>query len=90
VPILLLTLFPKLARLFSFCKCPPFLCFYLILFLLFIGVGFGFNLAPFWGCLNIVSCALVHSTRFFKSFKTRLGKLFVYPLIKLLKTQWMN
>jgi hypothetical protein len=59
VPILLLASFPRLTMLFFLCMCLPFMWFSLYLFLLFLGVGFEFNLAPFWGCLKFVSCALL-------------------------------
>jgi hypothetical protein len=51
---------------------------------LFLKVGFEFNLTPFWGCLSLVSCAFVCFIGSFEPFKTRLGRLFVYPLTKLL------
>ncbi len=44
VPILLLASFPKLDRLFFLYKCPPFLWFSLVIFLLFLGFHFGLNL----------------------------------------------
>jgi hypothetical protein len=80
---LLLTLFPKLVRLLFLYKHLPFLCFSMVLFLLLLGVNFEPNLAPFWGCLNFVSHALVCFIRSLKPSKTRLGKLFTYPLTKL-------
>ncbi len=71
----LLTLFPKLAMLFYFCKCPFFLCFSFVLFLLLIGVGFKLNLIPFWGCLSFVLCAFVCFIGSFEPFRTRLSML---------------
>jgi hypothetical protein len=56
---LLLTSFPKLARLFYLCKHSPLLCFSLVLFFLFLGVIFEFSLIPFWGCLNLSWCAFI-------------------------------
>jgi hypothetical protein len=79
VPILLLALFPKLARLFFLCRCLPFLWFSLVLFLLHLRVGFGLNLVPFWGCLNFVLPTLVCFAGSFKSFKMMLSKFFAYP-----------
>lgn len=56
---LLLALFPKLAKLFYFYKGLSLLCSSLVLFLQLIGIGFGLSLAPFWGCLSLVSCAFI-------------------------------
>jgi hypothetical protein len=87
---LLLTLFPRLVRLFYLYRCPPFQCFSLVLFLLFIGVGFKFILIPFWGCLSLVLHAHICFIGSFEPSKTRLGKLFAYLLTKLFKTLQMN
>ncbi len=80
---ILLASFPKL---FYFCKCPPFLYFSLILFLLLLGAGFELNLILFWGCLSLVSNALVGFLQSFKPSRTNLGKLFICPLTNLLET----
>jgi hypothetical protein len=40
--------------------------------------------------LKFVSHAFVCFIGSFESFKTRLGKLFVYPLIELFEIQWMS
>jgi len=82
----LLASFPRLAKLFYLCKYFPLMCFSLVLFLLLFGIGFAFNLAPFWGCLSFISCAFVCFIRSFELFKMRLGRLFTYPLTKLLET----
>jgi hypothetical protein len=79
--------FPKLTNLFYLCKCLPFLCFSLVLFFLLFGVGFRLSLAPFWGYLNLGLCALVYFIGTFEPSKTRLGRLFTYPLIELFETQ---
>ncbi len=44
---------------FYLCKCLILLCFSLVLFFLLFVVGFELSLAPFWGCLSLVLCALV-------------------------------
>jgi hypothetical protein len=49
-----------------FCKCPPLLCFSLILFILLLQVGFKPNLAPLKDYLNLILCVLVS---FIKSFE---------------------
>ncbi len=85
--ILLLALFPRLVKLFFLCKRPPFLCFFLVLFFLLFGVGFKFSLTPFWGYLSFVSYAFVCFIGSLKPFRTRLDKLFIYPLTKLSETQ---
>jgi hypothetical protein len=87
---LLLALFPRLAMLFFLCRRPPLMWFSLVLFLLLLGVGFGPNLAPSWGCLNLISHVLICFVRSFKPSRTRLGRLFAYPLIELPNTQWTN
>jgi hypothetical protein len=87
---LLLASFPKLARLFYLCRCPPLLCFSLVLFLLFLGVGFGLSLIPFWGCLSLISCALVYFIGSLEPSSTKSNKLFIYPLTELLETRWTN
>ncbi len=78
--------FPMLARMFFLCKCPPLLCFSLLLFLLLLGVGFKRSLSPFWGYLNLTSCTFVCFTKSLESSKMRSSRLFIYSLIKLLKT----
>jgi hypothetical protein len=82
----LASLVPMLIKLFFFCRCPPFLCFSLVLFFLFLGVGFGLSLAPFWGYLNIISHAFICFIGFHELSKTRLSRLFTYPLTKLPET----
>ncbi len=82
----LLALFPKLAKLFFLCKQPPLLCFSLVIFLLLIGVGFGPNLVPSWGCLNLVSCAFICFIGSFEPFRTSSSRLFVNSLTKLSNT----
>jgi hypothetical protein len=84
---LLLALFPRLARLFYLCRCPLFLCFSLVVFLWLLRVGFEFNLMPFWGYLSLVSHAFVCFIGSFEPSRTKLGRFFVYPMTKLLKTQ---
>lgn len=73
--------FSKLVRLFYFCKC-----FFVLCFILLLGVSFKFKLVPFWGCLSFVLHALVCFIGSFKVFRTKLGRLFAHPLIKLLET----
>jgi hypothetical protein len=68
---------------FYLCKCLPLLCFSPVLFLLLIGVGFGLNLIPFWGCLSLVFCAFVYFIGSLKPSKMRSARLFVY-------TPWSN
>ncbi len=80
---LLLASFPKL---FYFCKCPLFLYFSLVLFLLLLRAGFELNLIPFWGCLSLVSNAFVGFLQSLKPWRTNLGKLFICPLTDLLET----
>ncbi len=84
------TLSPRLPGLPYLCKCIPFMCYTLFLSFLFLGVGFRFNLPSFWGCLRLVSHALVCFIGSFKLFKTRSSRFFVYPLFELLEIQWMN
>jgi hypothetical protein len=83
---LLLAMFPRLAKLFYICRCPPFLCFSLILLFLLLVVGFRFILIPFWGSLNLVSRAHICFIGSFEPFKIRSNKLFTYPLTELFKT----
>jgi hypothetical protein len=87
---LLLASFSKLTMSFHLCKCPPFLCFSLVLFLLLFGVGFKFNLVPVWGCLNLISHPLVYFIKSFEPFRTRSNRLFTYLLTELLETHWTN
>ncbi len=86
----LLALFPKLAKLFFLWKQPPLLCFSLVIFLLLIGVGFGPNLVPSWGCLNLVSCAFICFIGSFEPFRTSSSRLFVNSLTKLSNTWWTS
>ncbi len=88
--IFLLASFLMLAKLSYPCRCFPLLCFSLVLFLLFLGVRFGFNIVPFWGCLSFVLCALICFIGSFEPSKMKLGKLFTYPLTKLFKIRQMN
>lgn len=67
---LLLASFPSELGHFYLCKHSPFMCFSLVLFLLFLGVGFEFNLAPFWGCLSLGLCAFICFIRSLKPSKT--------------------
>jgi len=87
---LLLASFPRLIRLFFLFMRPPLLCLSLVLFLLFLKVGFKFNLVLFWGYLNIVSHAFICFIRTLEPSRTRLNKLFFYPLIDFFKTQQTN
>jgi hypothetical protein len=73
--------FSKLVKLFYFCKY-----FFVLCFILLLGVSFKFKLVPFWGCLSFVLHAFVCFIGSFKLFRTKLSRLFVYPLIKLLDT----
>jgi hypothetical protein len=86
----LLASFFKLVKLFYLCKCPFFLCFSLVLFFLFIGVGLRLSLISFWGYLNFISHALVCFIRTFKPSRMRLGKLFVYPSTELFEIRQRN
>jgi len=81
---------PMLARLFYLCKCLPHLCYTLVLSLLLFGVGFRLNLTSFWGCLRLVSHALICFIRFFKPFRMMSNMVFIYPFTKLLKIQSMS
>jgi hypothetical protein len=81
----MLALSPRLATLFYFCKCPPFLCYTLVLSLLFLRVNFGPSLISFWGCLKFISHAFSCFIRSFKASRTRIGKVFAYPFTKLFK-----
>ncbi len=76
----------------SFClyRCPPFLCYTSILSFLFLGASFGLNLTSIWGCLRFIFHAFNCFIRSLEPFKTRLGRLFTYPLIELLEIQWTN
>ncbi len=76
MPNLLLTSFPRLTRLFFLCMCCPILCFSPILFLLFLGVWVEFRVPSF-----VLQDPSNHP---------KLGKLFIYPLIKLFETWYMN
>jgi hypothetical protein len=87
---LLLASFPRLISLFFLFRRPPLLCLSLVLFLLFLRVGFKFNLVLFWGYLNIVSHAFICFIRTLEPFRTRLNKLFSYPLTNFFKTQQTN
>lgn len=82
--------FPRLPKLLYICKCLPLMCYTLVLSLLLIGVGFGFNLTSFWGCLKLVSHAFICFIRTLEPSRTRLNKLFFYPLIDFFKTQQTN
>jgi hypothetical protein len=84
---LMLALFLKLTKLFDLCRCSPFLCFSLVLFLLFFTIGFGLSLAPFWGYLSFGLPAFVCFIGCLKPSRTRLGGLFAYPLTELFETQ---
>lgn len=84
------TLSPKLTRLLCLCTCVPFLCYTLVLCPLFLKVGFELNLTSFWGYLRFISRAFDCFIKTLQPFKTRSGRFFIYPLIKLLKIWWMN
>lgn len=84
------TLSSKLVRLLCLCTCVPFLCYTLVLCPLFLKVGFRLSLISFWGYLRFVSCAFDCFIGTFEPFKTRLGRLFPYPLIELLEIRWMS
>jgi len=75
----------SLAKFFCFCKCIPFLCYTLVLSLLFFGVGFEFTLASFWGYLKLISCALVCFIEPLEPARMRSGRFFIYPLNELLE-----
>jgi len=81
---------PRLTRFFCFYKCVFFLCYTLVLSPLLHKVGFRFNLTSFWGYLRFVSCDFDCFIGTLKPFKTRSNKLFIYPLIELLKIQWTS
>jgi hypothetical protein len=81
---------PKLAKLPYLCRCLPQQCYILVLSLLLFGVGFGLNLASFWGCLKLISCVLVCFIRSFEPFRMKSSMFFIYPFIELLKIQSMN
>jgi hypothetical protein len=74
------------SHVFYFCRCTPLLCFSLVLFLLLLGVCFKLSLAPFWGCLSFVSRVFICFIGSFEPAMMKLGRLFAYPLTKLLKT----
>jgi len=79
---------PRLTMLLWLCRCPPLLCYTLVLSLLLLGVSFEFN--SFWGCLKLVLCALVCFIGSFKPFKPRSNMHFTYVSIELLKILWTN
>jgi hypothetical protein len=85
--IFMLTSYPRLAKLLCLCRCPPFLCYTLVLSFLLFGVGFAFSLASFWGCLRLILHALVCFIGSFEPSRMRLSRLFTYPLTELLKIQ---
>ncbi len=87
---LISTSFTMLAKLFYFCRCLPLLCFSLVLFLLFLGVGFKLNLAPSWGCLCLVSHAFICFIGSLEPSRMKSGRLFTYPLIKLFEIWRMS
>ncbi len=81
---------PKLAMLFCFCRCLLLFCYTLVLSPLFLGVGFGLSLASFWGYFTLASCAFVCLKGSLEPSRTKSCKIFNYPLIELLKIQWMS
>jgi len=87
---LLLASFPSLVKLFFLCRCPSPLCFSLVLFLLFLGVGFKLSLIPFWGYLSLILHVIICFIGMLESSKMRLSRLFTYPLTKFFETQQMN
>ncbi len=80
---LLLASFPKLTKLFLFLQISSPLLLLPNSIPLVLGVGFRFNLAPFWGCLNLVLRALICFIGSFEPSTMRSGKLFNYHLTKL-------
>jgi hypothetical protein len=84
---LLLSVFPKLTKLFFMCRSLCLLCFSQVLFLLFLGVGFEFNLISFWGCLKFILHAFVYFIRSLRPSRMRSSRLFTYPLTELLETR---
>jgi len=82
--ILMATSSLSLNRLFCFCMCLSLLCYILVLSLLLL------SLVSFWGCLWLISYVFDCFIRSFKSSKTRLNRLFTYPLTKLFKIWWMG
>lgn len=77
---LMLASSPKIANMLCLCMCLPFFCYTLVLSLLFLGVGFGLSLTSFWGCLKLVSHALICFIGSLKPFKMKSGKAFRLPL----------
>jgi len=71
---------PKLANMLCLCMCLPLLCYTLVLSPFFLGVGFGLSLTSFWGCLKLVSCALICFIGSLKPFKMKSRKAFHLPL----------
>jgi hypothetical protein len=82
--ILMLPSYPRLAKLFCLCKCPPLLRYTLVLSFLLLGAGFGFSLASFWGCLRFILHVFVCFIGSFKPSRMRLNMFFAYPLTELL------
>ncbi len=53
--------------------------------------GFKFTLTSFWNCfMRIILRAFSCFIKSFEPSKMKFGRLFIYPLTKLLKIQWMN
>ncbi len=87
---LMLTSYPRLTKLFCLCKCPPFLCYTLVLSPLFFRVSFELSLASLWGCLRIIFRGLVCFIGSLEPFKTSSNRFFAYPSTKLFKIKWTN
>jgi len=52
----------------------------LVSFLLFLGIGFGLNLTPFWGCFSLVSHAFICFIKSLEPSKMKSNKFFAYLL----------
>jgi hypothetical protein len=71
-------------------KCPPFLCYTLILSLLLLGVSFELNLSSFHDCLKFIFPTLNYFIGSFEPSRMKLGELSTYPLTELLEIRWTN
>jgi hypothetical protein len=80
----------KLANLLCLCMCFSFICYTFVLSFLLLKVHFGLSLVSFWGCLKLISWALICFIKSFEPFRTRLGKAFRLPLTKLFEIQWID
>jgi hypothetical protein len=84
------TLYLMFCRLFCLCRCPPFLCYTLVLSFLLLGVDFGLSLTSFYNCSKFVSRVFDRFIGSFKPSKTSSSKFFAYPLTRLFEIQWMG